>query len=105
MRLLMAGPARIRNKRIVAEPHKRRPVERLHGNGARRYVDLSHVIADGVVTYLGLPAVPVCDYLSREQSRAHSEEDPQFTIASLELVANTVTYLACLFLRDRQRDG
>src|SRR3546814_13637655 len=64
MRLLIAGPARIRNKRIIAEPHKRRPVERLHGNGARRYVDLSHVIADGVVTYPGLPAVHVCDYLT-----------------------------------------
>src|SRR3546814_2350897 len=74
MRLLMAGPARIRNKRIIAEPHKRRPVERLHGNGARRYVDLRHVIADGVVTYPGLPAVHVCDYLSREQSRDHYEE-------------------------------
>src|SRR3546814_10242360 len=76
MRLLIAGPARIRNKRIIAEPHKRRPVERLHGNGARRYVDLSHVIADGVVTYPGLPAVHVCDYLSREQSRSeeHTSE-------------------------------
>src|SRR3546814_5812494 len=44
MRLLMAGPARIRNKRIIAEPHKRRPVARLHSTGARRYVALSHVI-------------------------------------------------------------
>src|SRR3546814_10520418 len=88
MRLLIAGPARIRNKRIIAEPHKRRPVERLHGNGARRYVDLSHVIADGVVTYPGLPAVHVCDYLSREQSRDHYEAGTEFQIASIEMVAN-----------------
>src|SRR3546814_11128048 len=85
MRLLMAGPARIRNKRIIAEPHKRRPVERLHGNSARRYVDLSHVIADGVVTYPGLPAVHVCDYLSREQSRDHYEAGTEFQIASIEM--------------------
>src|SRR3546814_13143418 len=78
MRLLMAGPARIRNKRIIAEPHKRRPVERLPGNGARRYVDLSHVIADGVVTYPGLPAVPVCDSPPPAPSRDPPEAAPQF---------------------------
>src|SRR3546814_9375066 len=99
MRLLIAGPARIRNKRIIAEPHKRRPVERLHGNGARRYVDLSHVIADGVVTYPGLPAVHVCDYLSREQSRDHYEAGTEFQIESIEMVANTGTYLDCPFHR------
>src|SRR3546814_11421635 len=91
MRLLIAGPARIRNKRIIAEPHKRRPVERLHGNGARRYVDLSHVIADGVVTYPGLPAVHVCDYLSREQSRDHYDTSTEFQIASIEMVDTTGT--------------
>ena len=99
MRLLMAGPARIRNKRIIAEPHKRRPVEGLHGDGARRYVDLSHVIADGVVTYPGLPAVHVCDYLSREQSRDHYEAGTEFQIASIAMVANTGTYLDCPFHR------
>src|SRR3546814_14473728 len=76
MRLLMAGPARIRNKRIIAEPHKRRPVERLHGNGARRYVDLSHVIAAGVVPCPRLPSVQLSDYLAPEQSDHHSANAP-----------------------------
>src|SRR3546814_19014494 len=103
MRLLIAGPARIRNKRIIAEPHKRRPVERLHGNGARRYVDLSHVLADGVVTYPGLPAVHVCDYLSREQSRDHSEQGTERQIAAIDLVDTNGTYLHLPFHRSSDR--
>ncbi len=32
-------------------------------------VDLSHTIFDGLVTYKGLPAPIICDYLSREDSK------------------------------------
>jgi kynurenine formamidase len=32
-------------------------------------IDLSHTVEDGMVTYKGLPAPIVCDYLSREASR------------------------------------
>ena len=59
MRLLMVGPVRILNKRILAEPHKRKPID--EHDGARRYVDLSHTIEHGLVTYKGLPAPIVCD--------------------------------------------
>src|SRR3546814_18973786 len=79
----MVGPARILNKRIVIETHKRRQPETGRAGG-RRHVDLSHVIEDGLVTYPGLPAVQVCDYLSREQSREHYEAGPEFHIASIE---------------------
>lgn len=68
LRLLMVGPVRILNKQVIAEPHKRdrpRPSSRLRG-----IVELSHVVADGTVTYPGLPAPRICDYLSREASRA-----------------------------------
>ena len=63
LRLLMVGKARILNKEIIVEPHKRKadPAERPQ----RVYVDLSHVIEDGLVTYPGLPAARICDYLSR----------------------------------------
>jgi len=30
-------------------------------------VDLSHTIEHGMITYKGLPAPLICDYLSREQ--------------------------------------
>ena len=33
-------------------------------------VDLSHVIADGTITYPGLPGPVISDHLSREDSRA-----------------------------------
>src|SRR5262245_27258272 len=69
MRLLMAGPVRILNKRIIAEPHKRKPIN----SGASLFVDLSHTIEDGLVTYKGLPAPIICDYLSREESRKNYE--------------------------------
>jgi hypothetical protein len=32
-------------------------------------IDLSHTVEHGMITYKGLPASIVCDYLSREESR------------------------------------
>src|SRR3546814_15272626 len=43
--------------------------------------------------------VQVCDYLSREQSREHYEAGTEFHIASIEMVANTGTYIDCPFHR------
>ena len=51
------------------------------------------------MTYKGLPAPIVCDYLSREDSRKIYEEGTQFQIAKIEMVANTGTYLDCPFHR------
>lgn len=50
----LAGEVRILNKRIIAEPHKRRPVDA--SSGPARLIDLSHTIVDGLRTYKGLPA-------------------------------------------------
>src|SRR3546814_11046384 len=88
----MVGPARILNKRIVIETHKRRQPETGRAGG-RRHVDLSHVIEDGLVTYPGLPAVQVCDYLSREQSREHYDAVTEFPIPTIETIANSGTYI------------
>ena len=65
----------------------------------RRYIDLSHTIEDGMITYPGLPGPVICDYLSREQSRAHYAEGTEFQIGKIELVANTGTYLDSPFHR------
>ena len=51
MRLLMVGAVRIRNKRILAEAHKR-PTR---AEAPRRLVDVSHDVEDGMVTYRGYP--------------------------------------------------
>lgn len=92
LRLLMVGPTRILNKKIIVEPHKRKAKQE---PARRAYAELSHVIEDGLVTYPGLPAARVCDYLSRERSREIYASGTEFQIAKIEMVANTGTYLDC----------
>lgn len=64
-----------------------------------RLIDLSHTIEHGMITYQGLPAPVISDYLSREASRGHYAEDTSFQIGRIELVANTGTYLDSPFHR------
>jgi len=97
MRLLMVGAVRISNKRIIAEPHKRKLLDT--SASASRYVDLSHVIENGTVSHRGLPGPIICDYLSREASRARYAPGTEFHIAKIEMVANTGTYVDCPFHR------
>jgi kynurenine formamidase len=65
----------------------------------KRLYDLSHVIEDGMITYKGLPAPVICDYLSREKSRSFYEVGTEFQIGKIEMVANTGTYIDCPFHR------
>lgn len=46
-----------------------------------------------MITYKGLPAPVVCDWLSREASRAMYAPGTEFQISKIEMVANTGTYL------------
>src|SRR3954453_10563419 len=62
-------------------------------------IDLSHTIENGLITYKGLPAPIICDFLSREDSRKFYEEGTSFQIGKIEMVANTGTYLDCPFHR------
>jgi kynurenine formamidase len=62
-------------------------------------LDLSHTVEDGMITYKGLPAPMVCDFLSREQSRAHYAAGTEFHIGKIEMVANTGTYVDSPFHR------
>ena len=68
-----------------------------------RLIDVSHVVEDGLVTYPGLPAPIVCDYLSREASRAVYSGDTTFQIGKIEMVSNTGTYVDSPF--HRHADG
>src|SRR5438128_1142745 len=52
-----------------------------------------------MITYKGLPAPLVCDFLSREQSRSHYAPGTEFHIGKIEMVANTGTYLDSPFHR------
>ncbi len=94
LRLLMVDQVHILNKRVIEEAHKR-----TSSPLARLYVDLSHTIHDGLVTYKGLPAPIICDYLSREESRSRYAPGTEFQIGKIEMVSNTGTYVDVPFHR------
>ncbi len=56
-------------------------------------------IEHGLITYKGLPAPIICDFLSRERSRQHYAPGTEFQIGKIEMVANTGTYLDSPFHR------
>src|SRR5687767_1754779 len=64
-----------------------------------RLIDVSHTVVHGQVTYKGLPAPLICDYLSREDSRSHYAPGTEFQIGKIEMVANTGTYVDSPFHR------
>ena len=64
-----------------------------------RLIDVSHTIEHGMVTYKGLPAPIICDYLSREASRQRYAPGTEFQIGKIEMVANTGTYVDSPFHR------
>jgi arylformamidase len=68
-----------------------------------KLIDLSHTVAHGLITYKGLPAPMICDYLSREASRKHYAPGTEFQIGKIEMVSNTGTYIDSPF--HRYEDG
>ena len=68
-------------------------------NSNSRTVDVSPTVEHGMITYRGLPAPVICDYLSREASRERYAEGTEFHIGKIEMVANTGTYLDSPFHR------
>ena len=68
-----------------------------------RFVDLSHTVEHGMVTYPGLPAPVIGDHLSRTDSAAHYDPGTTFQIGRIEMVANTGTYVDAPF--HRYQDG
>ena len=94
LRLLMVGEVRILAKTIIEEPHKRRE---------RVIVDVSHEVEDGMVTYKGLPAPVICDFLSHDDSHAVYAPGTEFQIGRIDLCSNTGTYVDSPW--HRFRDG
>jgi arylformamidase len=64
-----------------------------------RLIELNHIIEDGMVTYKGLPAPVICDFLSRVDSRGNYEAGTEFQIGQITMVSNTGTYLDTPFHR------
>src|SRR5690348_16549217 len=66
---------------------------------SRRLIDLSHEIEHGMVTYPGLPAPAISDWLSRAASATRYAPGTTFQIGKIELLANTGTYIDAPFHR------
>jgi len=62
-------------------------------------IDVSHTVESGMLTYKGLPAPVICDYLSREASRKLYAAGTEFNIGRIDMVANTGTYVDSPFHR------
>jgi arylformamidase len=62
-------------------------------------IDISHTVEAGMVTYKGLPAPVICDYLSRAASRKLYAPGTEFQIGHIDMVSNTGTYLDSPFHR------
>jgi arylformamidase len=59
----------------------------------RRWVELSHVISDGMVTYPGIPAPNITPHLTREASRQVYAPGTEFSLDRISMIGNTGTYL------------
>ena len=64
-----------------------------------RLIDVSHTIVHAMITYPGLPAPVIGDWLSRAASQTRYGPGTTFQIGKIELVANTGTYIDAPFHR------
>lgn len=68
-----------------------------------KFIELSHTIEHGMITYEGLPCPKISEYLSREESEKYYTEGTSFQIGKIEMVSNTGTYIDAPF--HRHADG
>src|SRR4051794_10160768 len=95
--LLMAGEAELTNVEIVEAAHKGTrggpSTGSLPGGERPTYVELNHVIHDGMVTLPNLPGPELGLQLTREASREIYAPGTEFEIGRISMVTNTGTYL------------
>ena len=95
--LLMAGEVVLDNLEIVEAPHKGTrggpAAQPVAPSDIPQYVELNHVIHEGMVTLPNLPGPELATHLTREASREIYTEGTEFEIGRISMVANTGTYL------------
>lgn len=64
-----------------------------------QFVELSHTIESGMITYKGLPPPSIQDHLTFEESKKIYAAGTEFCIKEIEMVANTGTYMDSPFHR------
>lgn len=100
MNLLLVERVELTSLRVFAQAHKgthRGPSDLPATSEAiratRTWVELSHVISDGMITYPGLPAPQMTAHLTREDSRSVYAPGTEFEIDRISMIGNTGTYL------------
>ena len=56
---------------------------------SRSFVELSHVIRAGLITYPGLPAPTIEPFLTREDSKARYVPGTEFAMDIITMIGNT----------------
>jgi kynurenine formamidase len=67
------------------------------------FIELSHLLKDGMMTYPGLPEPRFGVFLGRQESREHYNGQAEFLVGSVEMVGSTGTYIDSPF--HRFKDG
>ncbi len=64
-----------------------------------KFLDVGHVIENGMKTYKGIPGPTISSFLTREESVQRYAAGTEFIISRIDMVANTGTYLDSPFHR------
>lgn len=103
LNLLMVERVELTGLRLFAEQHKGTrggpsdpPVQPA---ADRSWVELSHPIVAGMVTYPGIPGPEVTPHLTREQSRELYAPGTELAMDRISMIGNTGTYLDSPFHR------
>jgi arylformamidase len=86
----MVGEVRLSAVRVFAEPHRGTNAGPSH---RVRYVELNHVLENGMQTYPGMPAPVIGAYETWARSRPRYAEGTEFSIDHITMVGQTGTYL------------
>jgi kynurenine formamidase len=65
----------------------------------KRFVELNHILEDGMVAYPGLPSPKIGAFLDHEASRSRYNDQAEFYLGRVEMVCNLGTYLDSPFHR------
>jgi arylformamidase len=70
----------------------------MEGN-MKRFVELNHILEDGMVAYPGLPSPKIGAFLDHEASRSRYNDQAEFYLGRVDMVCNLGTYLDSPFHR------
>ena len=65
----------------------------------KKFVELNHILEDGMMAYPGLPSPKIGAFLDHEASRSRYKDQAEFYLGKVDMVCNLGTYLDSPFHR------